>query len=181
MKRVHIIPCVFSICMLLILFSNSQVLAQQYARANQFKGFIDLYDPKRPENELPSRLSLKIKAEIEAQTQKNSDFKNAGGDSFKTVEPSLSFAFSYPPTENLTAYLTLETSALFYDDPREEKEDEAQVELEEVYLQYKNTGGDILVTLGRRKEKIREHGFLMRNSTPFHFAIFSPALHSIFR
>jgi alginate production protein len=136
--------CRFTTGMLLIL------PATLLAANNNGVGF-DFDAPPPTRFELTPDLRFGAKLEIEGALKKNFDLRDARADELKTLEPMLSLAFSYEPSETVQAYLNIEPSYRFADDERNRKKDEERLEIKQAFLSLQDVFSDTTIKLGRQR------------------------------
>jgi alginate production protein len=96
-------------------------------------------------------LSFGAKVELEGELEKDFDLDADRADDIKILEPKLSLAFSYTPTEKLQAYLNIEPSRRFADDDRDKKDSETRLEVKQAFLSFSGLLEGSRVKLGRQR------------------------------
>jgi alginate production protein len=111
----------------------------------------DFDAPPETRFRLTPDLSFGAKAELEVQREDNFDLDSDRQRDETILEPLLSLALSYMPTEELQAYLNIEPSGRFVDDDRDLEDDEARLEVKQAFLAYSGLPGGSTLKLGRQR------------------------------
>jgi alginate production protein len=96
-------------------------------------------------------LSFGAKVELKGELEKDFDLDSDRADDIKTLEPKLSLAFSYTPTDTLQAYLNIEPSRRIVDDDRDKKDSETRLEVKQAFLSFPGLFDGSRVKLGRQR------------------------------
>ncbi|MEN8132358.1 MAG: alginate export family protein [Pseudomonadota bacterium] len=111
----------------------------------------DFDAPPQTRFRLTPDLNFGAKVELEGELEKNFDLDSDRADDLKILEPQLSLAFSYTPTETLQAYLNIKSSQRFVDDDRDKKNNETRLEVNQAFLSFSGLFDGSMIKLGRQR------------------------------
>lgn len=114
-------------------------------------GAFDFDAPPPTRFRLTPDLSFGAKVELEGELEKDFDLDSDRADDLKTLQPKLSLAVSYRPTDSLQAYLNIEPSRRFVDDDRNKKDSETRLEVKQAFLAFSGPFDGSRVKLGRQR------------------------------
>lgn len=118
---------------------------------SQYDHAFDFDAPPRTEIQLLPDLTFGAKIKLEATQENDFDLDSEDDDDLTIVQPELSLAFSYDPTENLQLYLNVEPSYRYVDDDENKKDSEAKFSLKEAFLALDDILYGSTLKLGRQR------------------------------
>lgn len=111
----------------------------------------DFDAPPRTKIELLPNLTFGAKLELEASQENDFDLDSEDDDDLTIIEPKLSLAFSYEPTDKLQLYLNVEPAYRYVDDDENKKDSEAKFSLKEAFLGLNDVLYGSNLKLGRQR------------------------------
>jgi hypothetical protein len=107
-----------------------------------------------PRPRLDWRLSLLFGGQIELEygLERNLDLNSAQDEDLSTIEPGLTLAFSFEPSEYLHSFFSVKLGWELFLDEGVKKDDKAIIEVEQAYLFLKDLfGGRLSFQVGRQR------------------------------
>ncbi|MEN8207500.1 MAG: alginate export family protein [Pseudomonadota bacterium] len=125
--------------------------AADAATTDQYNHVFDFDAPPRTEIQLLPNLTFGAKVKFKAVHENNFDLDFGDPDDLTFVEPELSLAFSYDPTDRLQLYLNIEPAYLHVDDEENKKDSETRLSLNEAFVSLDDILYGSTLKLGRQR------------------------------
>ena len=111
----------------------------------------DFDAPPRTEIQLLPNLTFGAKAKFKATQENDFDLNSGDADDLTIVEPELSLAFSYDPTDTLQLFLNIEPAYRHVDDEEKKKDSETKLSLKEAFVSFSDILYGSTLKLGRQR------------------------------
>ena len=135
----------------LLFFADIAAADADVGPGARYNHAFDFDAPPRTEIQLLPDLTFGAKAKLEVKREANFDLDPEDADDLTIVQPELSLAFSYDPTDRLQLYLNIEPAYRHVDDEENKKQSETKLSLKEAFLSLSDILYGSTLKLGRQR------------------------------